>query len=60
MGRNDFDIAEFADEIGMDGIYFTDYVTPVFCKSHSGNGEATQGDMAKGDIEFLGEGLINC
>jgi uroporphyrinogen decarboxylase len=58
MGRNDFDIAEFADEIGMDGIYFTDYVAPVFCKSHTGNGGATQGDMAKGDIEFLGEGLI--
>jgi hypothetical protein len=58
MGRNDFDFAEFADEIGMDGIYFTDYVAPVFCKSHNGEDGATLGDMAEGDIEFLGEGLI--
>ena len=58
MGRDEFNFAEFAKEIGMDGIYFTDYVAPVFCKSHSGEDGATQGDMAEGEIEFLGEGLI--
>ena len=58
MGRNDFTFAEFARKIDMDGIYFTDYVAPVFCKSHTGEDGATQGDMARGEIEFLGEGLI--
>lgn len=57
MGRDDFDLAEFAHDIGMDGIYFSDYEAPVFCKSHSGEDGATQADMG-GGIEFLGEGLI--
>jgi uroporphyrinogen decarboxylase len=58
MGRKDFSDAEFAKTIGMDGIYFTDYVAPTFCKSHTGEDGATQDCMADGDIEFLGEGLI--
>jgi len=58
MPRKTFTFAEFAKEIGMDGIYFTDYVAPVFCKAHNGQDGATRGDMAHGDIEFLGEGLI--
>ncbi len=58
MGRKDFSDTEFAKTIGMDGIYFTDYIAPVFCKSHTGEDGATTGGMDEGDIEFLGEGLI--
>lgn len=59
MGRENFNKAEFAKTIGMDGIYFTDYVAPVFCKDHDGGeGGATQGDLGAGEIEFIGEGLI--
>jgi uroporphyrinogen decarboxylase len=58
MGSKNFTPAEFAQKIGMDGIYFTDYAAPVFCKSHTGEDGAHLGDMAEGEIDFLGEGLI--
>ena len=38
MGTDDIDEAALAKKIGMDAIYFADYVTPLFCKGHDGGG----------------------
>ena len=54
------DEAQFAKEIGMDAIYFADYMTPVFCKDEDGN-EPVLGLQSGSDgsgVHFLGEGLI--
>ena len=57
MGKKEIDEAEFARKIGMDGIYFTDYVAPVFYKNK--NGEETSSAIgASGEPEFIGEGII--
>lgn len=52
MGKEEFNEAEFAKKLGMDAIYFLDYVAPLFC-----SGSATPGASNEG-IEFMGEGLI--
>ena len=60
VGHPVSDEAEFAKEIGMDAIYFTEYQTPVFCKDEHGN-EPTQGSLGGADgggVDFLGEGVI--
>jgi uroporphyrinogen decarboxylase len=52
--------ADFAKEIGMDAIYFAEYMTPVFCKDEHGN-EPMSGLKSGSDgggVHFLGEGLI--
>jgi len=57
MGKKEIDEAKFARKIGMDGIYFTDYVAPVFYKNK--NGEETSSAIgASGEPEFIGEGII--
>ena len=59
MGRKEIDEAEFAQKIGMDAIYTTDYVAPVFCKSHHDGQEAAMRAGADGgEPDFLGEGII--
>jgi uroporphyrinogen decarboxylase len=52
--------ADFAKEIGMDAIYFTEYMTPVFCKDEHGNVPefGLQSGSDGGGVHFLGEGLI--
>lgn len=58
MGTDDIDEAELARKIGMDAIYFADYATPIFCKSHSPKSEAPKAYGLTGETEFIGEGLI--
>ena len=57
MGKKEIDEAEFARKIGMDGIYFTDYVAPVFYKNKNGE-EISSAIGASGEPEFIGEGII--
>ena len=60
VGHPVYDEAEFAKEIGMDAIYFADYMTPVFCKDEHGN-EPSGGLQSGSDgagVHFLGEGII--
>ena len=58
MGTEEIDEAEFAKKIGMDAIYFADYATPLFCKSHYGNEDGAKAYGMTGETEFIGEGLI--
>ena len=58
MGTEKIDEAEFAKKIGMDAIYFVDYCTPLFCKSHSGDENMPKAYGMTGETEFIGEGLI--
>jgi uroporphyrinogen decarboxylase len=58
MGTEEIDEAEFAKKIGMDAIYFVDYCTPLFCKSHSGAEDVPKAFGMTGETEFIGEGLI--
>ena len=58
MGTEEIDEAEFAKKIGMDAIYFVDYATPLFCKSHYGNEDGAKAYGMTGETEFIGEGLI--
>ena len=58
MGTEEIDEAEFAKKIGMDAIYFADYCTPLFCKSHSGAEDVPKAFGMTGETEFIGEGLI--
>jgi len=58
MGTEEIDEAEFAKKIGMDAIYFADYSTPLFCKSHSGGDAEAKAFGLTGETEFIGEGLI--
>lgn len=57
MGTKEIDEAEFAHKIGMDGIYFTEYVAPVFYKNKNGE-ETSSAAGASGEPEFIGEGII--
>lgn len=60
VGHPISDEAAFAQEIGMDAIYFLDYMTPVFCKDELGN-EPSEGLKSGSDgagVHFLGEGII--
>ena len=58
MGTGKIDEVEFARKIGMDAIYFVDYATPLFCKSHYGNEDGARAYGLTGETEFIGEGLI--
>jgi uroporphyrinogen-III decarboxylase len=58
MGTDDVDEAEFARKIGMDAIYFADYATPTFCKSHGPVPDTPTAAGLTGETEFIGEGLI--
>ena len=58
MGTEEIDEVEFANKIGMDAIYFGDYATPLFCKSHYGNDADVKAYGMTGETEFIGEGLI--
>jgi uroporphyrinogen decarboxylase len=58
MGTNDVNEAEFARKVGMDAIYFADYCTPLFCKSHYGNDDNAKAYGSTGETQFIGEGLI--
>ena len=58
MGTEEIDEAEFAKKIGMDAIYFADYSTPLFCKSHYEDGNEPKAYGLTGETEFIGEGLI--
>ncbi|UCG06016.1 MAG: hypothetical protein JSV83_19205 [Desulfobacterales bacterium] len=58
MGTAEIDEVEFAKKIGMDAIYFVDYATPLFCKSHYGNEDRAKAYGLTGETEFIGEGLI--
>lgn len=58
MGTEAIDEVEFAKKIGMDAIYFTDYSTPLFCKSHSEDQNQPKAYGLTGETEFIGEGLI--
>ena len=58
MGTEAIDEAELAQKIGMDAIYFVDYVTPLFCKSHYGEDNSAKAYGTTGKTEFIGEGLI--
>jgi uroporphyrinogen decarboxylase len=58
MGTSEIDEADFAKKIGMDAIYFADYVAPLFCKNHDG-GEAAMTSGSSGETEFIGEGIIS-
>jgi uroporphyrinogen decarboxylase len=58
MGTEEIDEARFAKKIGMDAICFTDYSTPIFCKSPSGDENAPKAYGMTGETEFIGEGLI--
>lgn len=58
MGSEQIDEVEFAKKIGMDAIYFGDYATPLFCKSHYGNDDDAKAYGMTGETEFIGEGLI--
>ena len=57
MGTPEIDEAEFARKINMDAIYFTDYVTPLFCKDASGKETISQSG-ASDQPEFIGEGIV--
>ena len=58
MGTEEIDEAEFAKKIGMDAIYFADYSTPLFCKSHYEDKNEPKAYGLTGETEFIGEGLI--
>jgi hypothetical protein len=58
LGSDVIDEAEFARKIGMDAIYFADYATPIFCKSHSQETPEAKAYGVTGEIEFIGEGII--
>ena len=58
MGTEEIDEVELAQKIGMDAIYFVDYATPLFCKSHYGNEDEAKAYGTTGETEFIGEGLI--
>jgi uroporphyrinogen decarboxylase len=58
MGTEKIDEVELAKKIGMDAIYFVDYATPLFCKSHYGNEDEAKAYGLTGETEFIGEGLI--
>lgn len=58
MGTQKIDEVKLAKKIGMDAIYFADYATPLFCKSHYGKEDATKAYGMTGETEFIGEGLI--
>ncbi len=58
MTTDDIDEAELARKIGMDAIYFVDYATPLFCKSHSAEPDGPKAYGLTGETEFIGEGLI--
>ena len=58
MGTEEINEAEFAKKIGMDAIYFADYSTPIFCKSHYEDENAPKAYGLTGKKEFIGEGLI--
>jgi uroporphyrinogen decarboxylase len=58
LGPGEIDEAELAKKIGMDAIYFVDYATPLFCKSHSAESGGSKAYDLTGETEFIGEGLI--
>lgn len=58
MGTSDVDEAEFARKVAMDAIFFADYCTPLFCKSHNENRDAAKAYGVSGETQFVGEGLI--
>jgi len=58
MGSGEIDEVELAQKIGMDAIYFADYSTPLFCKSHTEDDDGPKAYGLTGETQFIGEGLI--